>query len=107
MRMTTMHGKRMTTPRGTDMLELPFNLSGRLKKANLDAIMPALDLRPFSSDGSWAAGVGAIFDTRRRRSMMDWRRCRRSLELRPRLLGRFDGLCLKIIISRQEGEIRG
>jgi hypothetical protein len=33
---TTMHGKRSTTPRGMEMLELPFNLSGRRKNANLD-----------------------------------------------------------------------
>jgi hypothetical protein len=29
MRMTTMQGKRMTTPRGTEMAELPRSRSGR------------------------------------------------------------------------------
>jgi hypothetical protein len=38
MRITTMQGKRTTTPRGTDMLELPFNLRGLRKKARRDAI---------------------------------------------------------------------
>lgn len=31
-----MHGNRTTTPNGTDMLELPFNLRGLLKKASRD-----------------------------------------------------------------------
>lgn len=31
-----MHGNSMTTPRGTDTLELPRNRSGLLKKANRD-----------------------------------------------------------------------
>lgn len=30
-RMTTMHGKRTTTPSGTEMVELPFNLMGLLR----------------------------------------------------------------------------
>jgi hypothetical protein len=29
-----MHGNNRTTPRGIEILELPFNLSGRRKKAN-------------------------------------------------------------------------
>lgn len=33
---TTIHGNNRTTPSGIDMLELPFNRSGRLKNANLD-----------------------------------------------------------------------
>lgn len=77
MRTTTITGKRMTTPRGTDMLELPFNLSGRLKKANFDVNLLAFPLRPFSSEGSWGVGVGAICDTRRRRSMMEVDACDR------------------------------
>jgi hypothetical protein len=32
---TTIHGNNSTTPNGIDMLELPFNLSGFLKNANL------------------------------------------------------------------------
>lgn len=31
-----MQGNRRTTPRGIEMLELPFNLSGLLKNARLD-----------------------------------------------------------------------
>jgi hypothetical protein len=31
MRITTMSGKRITTPSGTEMLEFPLNLNGRLK----------------------------------------------------------------------------
>lgn len=31
-----MQGNKSTTPRGIDMLELPFNRNGRRKKANLD-----------------------------------------------------------------------
>jgi hypothetical protein len=33
---TTIQGNSRTTPRGIDMLELPFNLSGRLKNASLE-----------------------------------------------------------------------
>jgi hypothetical protein len=33
---TTMQGNNRTTPRGIEMLELPFNLSGRRKNANLE-----------------------------------------------------------------------
>lgn len=33
---TTMHGNSRTTPRGMEMLELPFNRSGRRKNASLD-----------------------------------------------------------------------
>ena len=33
---TTIHGNKRTTPSGIEMLELPFNRSGRLKNANLD-----------------------------------------------------------------------
>ncbi len=33
---TTMQGNNSTTPRGIEMLELPFNLSGRRKNANLE-----------------------------------------------------------------------
>ena len=35
---TTMHGNRRTTPRGIEMLELPFNLNGRRKNANLEPV---------------------------------------------------------------------
>jgi hypothetical protein len=33
---TTMQGNNRTTPRGIEMLELPFNRSGRRKNANLE-----------------------------------------------------------------------
>lgn len=35
---TTIHGNNRTTPSGIEMLELPFNRSGRLKNANLDVV---------------------------------------------------------------------
>ena len=35
--MTTMQGKKTTTPRGTETLELPRSLRGRLKYATRDA----------------------------------------------------------------------
>jgi len=40
MRTTTMQGKRMTTPSGTEMLELPFSLRGRLRYARREASVP-------------------------------------------------------------------
>jgi len=52
-----MQGKRMTTPRGTDMLEFPLNLSGLLKNARREANVfgRGLTSRRFSSAvGSWA-----------------------------------------------------
>ena len=36
-RMTTMPGKSTTTPKGTEMLELPLNLRGLRKKARREA----------------------------------------------------------------------
>jgi len=36
---TTMHGNKRTTPNGIAMLELPLNLSGRRKKANLEVCL--------------------------------------------------------------------
>jgi hypothetical protein len=33
-----MQGNKSTTPRGIEMLELPFSLSGRLKNANLELV---------------------------------------------------------------------
>ncbi len=71
-RMTTMHGKRITTPSGTEMLEFPFNRSGRRKKAKRDNSLPERECLPFSSvDGSWSAGVdGSSLEARRRRSMV-------------------------------------
>lgn len=35
---TTMQGNNSTTPRGIEMLELPFNLNGRLKNASLELV---------------------------------------------------------------------
>ena len=54
--MMTMTGKRMTTPSGTDMLEFPRNLNGRLKKARReDSVFGrGFTSRRFSSAvGSW------------------------------------------------------
>lgn len=50
-RMMTMHGKRMTTPSGTEMLEFPLNLNGLRKKASREAKVfgRALTSRRFSS----------------------------------------------------------
>ena len=43
---TTMQGNNRTTPRGMEMLELPFNRRGRRKNANLEVAL-ALVLTPF------------------------------------------------------------
>lgn len=60
--MTTIKGKSMTTPRGTDMLELPFSLKGRLKKARRDAMPLERLFLPFSSaDGRWGVGPAGIY----------------------------------------------
>ncbi len=73
MRATTIRGKRTTTPRGTDMLEFPFNRSGLLKMANRDVTLRARDrILPFSSRvGSWGDCPGAHFEARRSKSMVD------------------------------------
>jgi hypothetical protein len=39
MNTTTMHGKRRTTPKGIETLELPFKRIGRRKNASLDVIL--------------------------------------------------------------------
>lgn len=51
MRMMTMQGKRMTTPSGTEMLELPLNLKGLRKNASREAKVFGRGLTPrrFSS----------------------------------------------------------
>ena len=62
----------MTTPRGTDTLELPRNLSGLLKNARRDVSVFRLDGVFFSPRvGSCCEGLddGAILEARRRRSM--------------------------------------
>ena len=56
---TTMQGNNSTTPSGIDMLELPFNRSGRRKKASLD---DGLDF-PFIFESS---SVGRSADDGRR-----------------------------------------
>jgi hypothetical protein len=63
----------MTTPRGTEMVELPFNLMGRRKKASLEASIPRrLRRPPFSSaTGSWSGGSCASRVTRRTRSILN------------------------------------
>lgn len=68
-RTTTMQGKRMTTPRGTEMLEFPFSLRGRLKYARREAIVPRCLFS--SAVGRWGVWpTGRYFPARRRRSMM-------------------------------------
>jgi hypothetical protein len=52
MNTTTIQGNRRTTPRGTEMLELPFNRKGRRKNASLD--MNLL----FGRDSSFKGRVG-------------------------------------------------
>jgi hypothetical protein len=66
-----MHGKMMTTPRGTEMLELPFNLSGRRNRARREVIIPERVFRPpFSSDtGSCGGPDGTSRPARRKRSI--------------------------------------
>lgn len=58
---TTMHGKRRTTPRGIEMLELPFNLNGRLKNANLELVFGFV--LTSSSIGTGADEVGILLRT--------------------------------------------
>jgi hypothetical protein len=75
MRMTTMQGNKMTTPSGTEMLELPFNLSGRRKKARRDAnVRDGRDLFFSSAVGSWggdsAPAMGMSLRARRKRSIV-------------------------------------
>jgi hypothetical protein len=52
---TTIHGKRRTTPSGTEILELPFNLSGRRKNANRDVFLlfdfPSSSIGTFGAEG--------------------------------------------------------
>lgn len=84
-RTTTMQGNKMTTPRGTEMLELPFNRMGFRKKANRDA--SDFDGRclcaVFSSAvGSRGGPLGINLPARRKRSILaGWlpsrRRCAR------------------------------
>lgn len=52
MRTTTMHGKRITTPSGTEMLEFPLNLNGLRKNARREVIMLGRILRFSSAVGS-------------------------------------------------------
>jgi hypothetical protein len=39
MKITTIQGNKSTTPRGTEIAELPFNRRGRLKNASLDEVL--------------------------------------------------------------------
>ena len=48
---TTMHGKRRTTPSGIENLELPLKRSGRRKKANLDESRGFFDLSFSNEEG--------------------------------------------------------
>lgn len=57
---TTMQGKSKTTPSGMDMLELPFNLSGLLKKASREVFL-GFDL--LSSIWGSSGAVGIRFHT--------------------------------------------
>jgi hypothetical protein len=57
---TTIQGNNNTTPSGMEMLELPFNLSGRLKKASLEL---TLDLVFCPSTIGRFGDVGRRFST--------------------------------------------
>jgi hypothetical protein len=66
MNTTTIQGNRRTTPRGTEMLELPFKRKGRRKNASLDASLL------FGRDSSFKERVGdegRRFSARRTRSI--------------------------------------
>jgi hypothetical protein len=61
---TTIHGNKSTTPNGIDMLELPFNLRGFLKNANLLEVAGfRAGLEVFSSTEGSSSGVGTRFHT--------------------------------------------
>lgn len=69
--MTTMRGKRITTPSGIEMAELPLRRSGLLKKARRDHNLPGcvFDLWSFSSAVGSGGGPERAFPARRIRSM--------------------------------------
>ena len=71
MRMTTMRGKRMTTPRGIEMAELPLRRRGLRKKAKRDHNLPGccFDLWSFSSAVGSGGGPERAFPARRIRSI--------------------------------------
>jgi hypothetical protein len=58
---TTIQGNSRTTPSGIEILELPLNRSGRLKKANLDEILGFTF--SFSTEGRSALTEGRRFHT--------------------------------------------
>lgn len=70
MRITTMHGNRTTTPRGTDILELPFNLRGLRKKARREVIPLDFAFVFSSLVGRCEEVAGTRLYVRRKRSMM-------------------------------------
>lgn len=67
-----MAGKSTTTPSGTDTLEFPFNLSGRLRYARRVAhVVRPRALAVFSpvTGNCWGPPAGMYLPARRRRSM--------------------------------------
>lgn len=74
MRMTTRRGNMMTTPSGTETVELPRRRKGRRKNASLDAKPFRLDEPRFSSWAGSCSGsgvvAGAVLEARLRRSMV-------------------------------------
>jgi hypothetical protein len=98
-RTTTMHGKSMTTPSGTDMLEFPLNLNGLRKKARRKAHMFGR-VFGFSSDvGNWGGpDPTSLLALRKRSITTDLYRVVRSL--RATLEGvEKRGVCRKIFGS--------
>jgi hypothetical protein len=83
MKITTIQGKRSTTPSGTEMVELPFNRKGLRKNSSLDASVCFLfavgKVSCFSND--IGSGEGMRFIARRTTSMIAvymlsvWRKC--------------------------------
>lgn len=73
MRMTTMQGNSMTTPRGMEMVEFPLRRSGRRKKARRDHNLPCVVLCfcSFSSAVGSRGPEGMILEARRIRSMVN------------------------------------
>jgi hypothetical protein len=73
MKITTIQGNNNTTPRGTEMVELPFNRRGRLKNASLDEV---LVLFPISFIVGRSVADGKRFIARRTTSIAARHLCR-------------------------------
>jgi hypothetical protein len=63
MNTTTIHGNRRTTPRGTDIVEFPFNRKGRRKNSSLDASVCFLFDRNSSFSSGSEGSAGRRFST--------------------------------------------